>query len=71
MVKFVYDHGDIITEEDFEEYAKICVQTAIDKYQKLFSFDVNLIRVRKALHACKFFIRFICNLVPLMILSFV
>ena len=71
MVKFVYDHGDIVTEEDFEEYAKICVQTAIDKYQKLFSFDVNLIRVQKALRACKFLIRFICNLVSLMIPSFV
>ena len=55
VVNFVSDHSDILTKEEFEEYYKICVQTAIDKYQQLFSVDLNWLRVRKALHACKIF----------------
>ena len=48
-------YGNILTEEDFIEYAKKCTRGAFLKYKKLFEDDQTLVRIRKANRACKVF----------------
>lgn len=55
LAKFKNSYGDVITEDDFVDYAKKCVNASFEKYSRLFTGDPNLSRVRKALLACKIF----------------
>ena len=55
LAEFESEYGNILTEDDFVNYAKSCVKGAFDKYRELFSEDEDLVRVRKAFRACKVF----------------
>lgn len=53
--EFREEHGGMVTEEDFWEYAAKCVKGSIDKYNNLFADDADLKRIQRAFRACKLF----------------
>ena len=48
-------YGNVITEDDFVQYAREKMKPAFDKYESLFENDQDLKRCRKAFLACKLF----------------
>jgi len=55
LLAFKEEHGGMVTEEEFWEYAAECVKGSIDKYKKLFADDDDLKRIQRAFRACKLF----------------
>jgi hypothetical protein len=55
LMNFEASYNHVLTEEDFIEYAKKCVQPAFDKYNNLFADDAALAQAKKAFQACKLF----------------
>lgn len=55
LVQFQKKYGGLITEKDFMEHAKKCVEASIRKYKRLFENDTRLRDLRRAYRACKLF----------------
>ena len=55
LEKFKAEYSNVLSEDDFIEYAKECVKDAFIKYRSLFATDANLARTRAAFRACKVF----------------
>ena len=56
------EHRNTLTEDNFVNYTKSCVEGTFDKYHDLFSEDEDLVRVHKAFQSCKLFdVLFLCS----------